>query len=70
MANNKSGGIDNCTAEVLKFLDDENLREIADILISYWQQEKAPSAITKARVVSFYKKGNQKCNQIIDPLLF
>ena len=36
MGNNKSSGLDNCTAEVLKCLDDENLEEIAKILTEYW----------------------------------
>ena len=35
MANNKTGGIDNWSAEFLKCLDDNNLKEIADILKNY-----------------------------------
>ena len=42
MANNKSSGIDNCTAEVLKSLDDENLAGIPKILTEYWKEEEVP----------------------------
>ena len=60
MANNKASGLDNCTAEVLKCLDDENLSEIANILTEYWREEEVPDEMTRARVVSLYKKGNPR----------
>ena len=68
MANNKSSGIDNCTAEVLKCLDEENLNEIAKILTNYWQQERVPDEMTKARVVSLYKKGNPRMQSNYRPI--
>ena len=68
MANNKSSGIDNCTAEVLKCLDEENLSEIATILTKYWNLEKVPEEMTKARVVSLYKKGNPRMQSNYRPI--
>ena len=60
MANNKSGGIENCKAEILKCLDKGNLGEIADILTEYWRHKFVPDEMTKARVVSLCKKGNPR----------
>ena len=68
MANNKSSGLDTCTAEVLKCLDDENLEEIAKILTVYWKQEEVPDEMTKARVVSLYEKGNPRMQANYRPI--
>ena len=68
MANNKSSGLDNCTAEVLKCLDDENLEEIAKLLTVYWKQEEVPDEMTRARVVSLYKKGNPRMQANYRPI--
>ena len=68
MANNKAGGIDKCTAEVLKCLDDSNLEEIAKILTDYWDKEAVPEEMTHARVVSLYKKGNPRMQANYKPI--
>ena len=60
MANNKAGGLDRCNAEVMKFLDDSHLGEIADILSDYWRNAAVPDEMTKASLVCLYQTGNPR----------
>eukprot|EP00973_Karenia_brevis_P036392 5018779-Karenia_brevis.AAC.1 len=66
MSNNKAGGTDGTTIEILKYLDEDNLEEIAEVLNLYWAEEKVPEELTHARVVSLYKKGNPRLAHVID----
>ena len=68
IANNKSGGIDTCTAEILKCLDEGSLGEIAYILTEYWRQESVPDDMTRARVVSLSKKRNPRMQANYRPI--
>ena len=45
MANNKTGDMDRCIVEVLKCLDDINLREIAEVLTECWTEERVPESM-------------------------
>eukprot|EP00973_Karenia_brevis_P079568 11040260-Karenia_brevis.AAC.1 len=68
MANNKAGGTDGTTIEILKCLDEDNLEEIAEVLNIYWAEEKVPDELTHARVVSLYKKGNPRLQSNYRPI--
>ena len=68
MAINKAGGLDTCTAEVLKCLDDESLEKIAYILTEDWNQEEVRDEMTNAWVVSPCKKGNPRMQANYRPI--
>eukprot|EP00973_Karenia_brevis_P019527 2678839-Karenia_brevis.AAC.1 len=68
MSNNKAGGTDGTTIEILKCLDEDNLEEIAEVLSEYWENEMVPEELTHARVVSLYKKGNPRLQSNYKPI--
>ena len=54
--------------ELYKHLDEENIKNFAQILNQMWTEEKVPTDFTQADVVSIYKKGNAELPQNYRPI--
>ena len=46
--------------ELFRWMDDENLQMVLDIINEWWGGVKIPRETLKARVASIYKKGDPK----------
>ena len=60
LKNNKSPGPDGMPTWILKYMDDECLEIVLDILNDCWRSETMPSEllVELAELVTLYKKGN------------
>ena len=58
MKNNKSPGPDTIPIEFFKWLNDDALFFIAELLNQCWKNDILPTELEEANVVTLYKKGN------------
>ena len=58
LKNNKSPGPDGIPTEFLKYLDEEGLEIVLDILNDCWRRGIMPSELELAELVTLYKKDN------------
>ena len=59
---------DGMVTELYKHLDEENIKNLAQILNQMWTEDKVPTDFTQAEVVSIYKKGNSELPQNYRPI--
>ena len=65
---NKAPGPDGMVTELYKHLDEDNIKNLAQILNQMWTEEKVTTDFTQADVVSIYKKGNAELPQNYRPI--
>ena len=54
----KAGGPDELNMEILKELDEENRKEVLELMNIWWEKEEIPEEQLRARVVLISKKRN------------
>ena len=52
----KSPGLDDLTADIVKLLDGEGLEDILDVLNGWWENRAMPDEAKITKVVSLYKR--------------
>jgi len=65
---NKAPGPDGMVTELYKHHDEENIKNLAQLLNQMWTEEKVSTDFTQAEVVSIHKKGNAELPQNYRPI--
>ena len=65
---NKAPGPDGTVTELYKHLDENSIKNLAQILDQMWAEEKILTDFTQAEVVSIYKKGTAELPQNYRPI--
>ena len=66
--NNKAPGPDNCTAELIKWLDQDNRGKLLDIYNNILDSDVYPESLKLANIVSIFKKGDATKMQNYRPI--
>ena len=66
----KTPGPDNMTTDEIKDLDNATLEWLRQIINQWWETGNFPEEVTRARVVSLYKKGTQTNKRITGLLAY